>query len=129
MYIKHLSCKYSVNNPPVSRVWRHAYSETTVLRSGFDLESTVVVHVNLENGVADTRERSQAIFFHFSISKSINATYLINEASYQNILCVRNFPRAKSKFVPKGIPIGLEMAEKMCKNIQTDKQTDIFVIT
>ena len=38
------------------------------------------------------------------------ANYLINEAAYQNIFALEAW--AKRNLVPKGIPIGFQMAEK-----------------
>ena len=51
----------------------------------------------------------------------VNSKYLINKAFYQKYFCVRTFSRLKSNFVPKGIPIGFQMAEK---NANTDTQTN-----
>ena len=45
---------------------------------------------------------------------------------YQVCFCVRTFPGVKSNFVPKGIPIGFEVAEKTV-NIQTHTHTNIFL--
>ena len=39
----------------------------------------------------------------------------------------RNFPGAKINFVPNGIPVRFEMAEKYVYK-QTERQTDIFAI-
>ena len=41
--------------------------------------------------------------------------------------CFKNFPGAKIIFVPKGIQVRFEMAEKQMYK-QTERQTDIFVI-
>ena len=48
---------------------------------------------------------------------------------FKNFLknCFRNFPGAKINFVPKGIQVRFEMAEKQVYK-QTEKQTDIFAI-
>ena len=41
--------------------------------------------------------------------------------------CFRNVPVAKINFVPKGIQVRFEMAEKQVYK-QTERQTDIFAI-
>ena len=41
-----------------------------------------------------------------------------------NIFCVKTFKGLKSSFVPDGIPIGFEMAEKKLHE-QTGRQTNI----
>ena len=61
-------------------------------------------------------------FSLFSPYESINANYLINEASFQIYFCFRTLSEAKVNFVPKGSPIGFERAEK-----NANKQTHIFV--
>ena len=66
-------------------------------------------------------------FYLFSPCKSINANYLINEAFYQIYFCVRTISRSKSTFVPKGIPIGFQMAEKNGKNKDTHTQTHTHI--
>ena len=46
--------------------------------------------------------------------------------SIKKHFCVKPFPGAKRNFVPKGIPIGFEMAEKTM-NKQTDKHFRIYI--
>ena len=48
--------------------------------------------------------------------------YLFNKKNFLKYYCFRTFPGAKSNFVPKGNPIGFEMAEK-----KANRQTNIFV--
>ena len=74
-------------------------------------------------GGGDARKVKGRVFL-LSISKSINATYLIDEASFQKYFCVRTLKGQKISFVPYGIPIGFEMAEKKLRNRQTNRQTD-----
>ena len=44
------------------------------------------------------------------------------KAHIKDIFCVKTFPGLKSNCVPKGVPIGFEMAEKNAKT-QTHKHT------
>ena len=73
----------------------------------------------------ETEQSSRPEFSLFSPYESINANYLINEASFQIYFCFRTLSEAKGSLVPKGFRIGFETAEKNV-NRQTNKQTDIF---
>ena len=46
----------------------------------------------------------------------------MNKGSYQIYFCVKTLSRPKTNFVPKGIPIGSQMAEKNAIK-QTNRQT------
>ena len=54
---------------------------------------------------------------------------MLADSRFFNFLknCFRNFPGAKINFVPKGIQVRFEMAEKQVYK-QTERQTDIFAI-
>ena len=54
---------------------------------------------------------------------------MLADSRFFNFLknCFRNFPVAKINFVPKGIQVRFEMAEKQVYK-QTERQTDIFAI-
>ena len=116
MYIKHLSCKWSLNNSPVtSRLQERPWI------AALNIVSDGMVHRWRRH------EKSQRLcFFLFSIPKSINTNYLINEAPYQNYVCDRTFTGLTSSFVPNGIPISFEMAEKKLYR-QTNKHFPIYI--
>ena len=90
-----IEARETSNRPPQWSPWRRHETEHRVLGRSFSL---------------------------YSPYKSINANYLINEAFYQIFFCVKIISRSKSTFVPTGIPIGFQMAEKNA-NTQTHTYT------
>ena len=79
--------------------------------------------------VLDTRHRVmlRSCFSLFKLCKSINAYYLINEASYQNNFALEPSHEKKSNFVPKGIPVVFKMTEKIWTNRQTNRHAFLYL--
>ena len=86
---------------PTEQVYSVTTSTTNLNRcSMHGVVSSDVVHGNLGGGGGDARKFNGHCLFSLVLSKSINANYLINEASYEKYVCVRTFTGPKRIFVP-----------------------------
>ena len=125
MYIKHISCKWSANNPP-GPGWNDVihYNDGTATVRRCPWKESFLSCYRL-GGTGKTLVRSNIMLF-FLCLVHLNQLMLIIEKStfLSKYICFRTFAGSKSRFLINVIPIGIKMIDT-----KVYKQTDInFVL-